>query len=106
MDLTRIWEEISQFELEDGTRLGSLFKSGNDKIQFCLLVIRVVESNSESYERFTNHLAKALLEFGKVPSPGGYTESGDLPQNAITLWRHTVNGLNRVADRLTAPPEK
>ena len=51
------------------------------------------------YERFTAHLAKALLEFGKVP------EGQELPQNAITLWRHIVEGINRVADALTAPPE-
>ena len=54
----------------------------------------------ENYERFTAHLAKALQQFGKVP------EDRQLPGNAITLWRHIVEGVERVADALTAPPEK
>jgi hypothetical protein len=105
MDLSYLWEVISEFELEDGTKLGSHFKSGNDKINFCQLVRQAVESQSESYERFTNHFAKSLQEFGRI----GHHRDGSefpLPQNAITLWRHMVDGFNRVADRLTAPPEK
>lgn len=101
MELGRLWEVISEFELEDGTKLGSHFKSGNDKINFCQLVKQAVESQSESYERFANHLAKAFQEFGN----SGHSSAG-LPQNAITLWRHMVEGFDRVADRLTAPPEK
>jgi len=52
------------------------------------------------YERFTAHLAKALREFGKIPF------GEEPPTNAITLWRHIVRGVERVADALTAPPEK
>lgn len=51
------------------------------------------------YERFTAHLAKALLEFGKCPED-------KLPTNAITLWRQLVAGIERVADALTKPPEE
>lgn len=105
MNLDHLWKMISEFELEDGTKLGSHFRSGNDKVNFCLMVNQAVESQSERYERFANHFAKSLLEFGKV----GHHQDGSefpLPQNAITLWRHMVDGFNRVADRLTAPPEK
>ena len=108
MDLEKLWDEIKEFELEDGTKLGSHFRSGNDKINFCHLVIRAVEYQSESYERFTSHIAKSLLEFGKIIPDGETSENpaDNLPTNAITLWRHMVRGFERVADRLTAPPEK
>lgn len=58
-----------------------------------------------SPERFASHLAKSLQEFGRL---GHYQDGGKmpLPQNATTLWGCIVEGLNRVADRLTAPPEK
>lgn len=59
----------------------------------------------ESYERFTNHFAKSLREFGKIPEhriKDGYLP----PNNAVTLWRQINEGIERVADALTKPPEK
>lgn len=59
----------------------------------------------ESYERFTSHLAKSLLQFGKIPDH----RVGDgwvPPGNAATLWREINAGIERVADALTKPPEK
>lgn len=53
-----------------------------------------------SHERAFNHFAKALQEFGRV------SVDQPVPNNAITLWRAIVDGLHRVADRLSAPPEK
>lgn len=50
-----------------------------------------------NYERFAAHLAAALGEFGNI-------EEDKLPGNAITLWRQIVAGVERVQDRLTAPP--
>lgn len=51
------------------------------------------------YERFTAHLAAALLEFGNSPD--------DIPpNNAVTLWREIVRGVERVADALTKPPKE
>jgi hypothetical protein len=43
------------------------------------------------------HLVKALREFGKCPED-------KLPNNAITLWRQIVAGVERVADALAKPP--
>lgn len=104
MDLERIWDEVEHFQLEDGTKLGSLFKSGNDKIRFCYLVIRLGEYEAAHYERFTRHIARAFEQFGNVPDQKDPVNL--LPTNAVTLWRHMVNGFNRVADRPTASPEK
>ena len=59
----------------------------------------ILDEFMQSHERFTAHLASALLEFGKCPED-------ELPTNAITLWRQIVKGVERIADRLTAPPEK
>lgn len=53
---------------------------------------------SFSPERFADHFAKSLLEFGKTDKAH--------PENAVTLWRQIVEGIERVADRLTAPLER
>lgn len=50
-----------------------------------------------NYERFAAHVAAALGEFGNI-------EEDKLPSNAATLWRQIVAGVERVQDRLTAPP--
>lgn len=51
-------------------------------------------------ERDWAHLARAFQQFGKIP------EGREYPTNAITLWHHLVEGVLRVADALTEPPEK
>lgn len=51
-------------------------------------------------------LADALREFKKIPGlDEGYIPEGQLPSNAVTLWRHIVAGVERVADFLD-PPKK
>jgi hypothetical protein len=59
----------------------------------------------ESYERFTHHFAKSLLEFGKIPEHR-IRDGWIPPTNAATLWRQINEGIERVADALTKPPEK
>lgn len=60
----------------------------------------ILDEFMESHERLTAHIAAAFREFGKIP------EGKERPQNAATLWKAMVHGFERVADRLTAPPEK
>lgn len=49
-------------------------------------------------------LADAFREFGKIPGEESYIPQG-IPNNAATLWRHIVAGVNRVADALDPPKE-